>query len=78
VLVALPGILIVMLALTLREPVRRENVTLGSRVRFADTVAYVRRHWIAYLTLTSGAAVSSVASYAMYSWVPALFDRQFA
>jgi len=77
VLVGLPGILVALLAATVREPVRRELRSKDARVSFAMTVQYLRKHWLVYLTLIIGAALTSMASYAMYSWVPALFDRRF-
>jgi MFS family permease len=78
VLVGLPGLLIALLAWSLREPVRREKRAGDSGVSFLDTLSYLRKHWRVYVTLIVGAALTSLASYAMYSWVPALFDRAYA
>ena len=77
VMVGLPGLLVALLAATVREPARRELRDQAARVSFVATVSYLRKHWLVYLTLIIGAALTSLASYAMYSWVPALFDRRY-
>ena len=77
VLVGLPGLLVALLAWSLREPVRREVRSADANVSFMATVRYLGRHWQVYMTLIIGAALTSMASYAMYSWVPAMFDRVY-
>jgi len=72
-LVALPGAAVALLALTFREPIRHERTT--STVRVDDTVRYVRANGFLYAALMLGAAVSSIGSYGLYGWVPALFQR---
>ena len=72
-LVAVPGVAVAMLALTFREPARHDRT--GSTVRLGDTVRYVRANRSLYGALIFGAAVSSIGSYGLYGWVPALFQR---
>jgi MFS family permease len=72
-LVALPGIAVALLTLTFREPLRHEKT--ASTVSVADTVRYVRANRSLYAALIFGAAVSSIGSYGLYGWVPALFQR---
>ncbi|HEX5048515.1 MAG TPA: MFS transporter [Gammaproteobacteria bacterium] len=73
VLAALPGVAVALLALTFREPARHERT--ASTVRIADTLRYTRANGFLYAALMLGAAVSSIGSYGMYGWVPALFQR---
>ena len=76
-IVAVPGILVVLLTYTIREPVRREKRVEKSRVSIGDTLHYVRAHWFVYLTLTVGSAFSAMASYGTFSWAPAMFRRVY-
>jgi MFS family permease len=75
VLVALPGLLVVLLTYTIREPVRREKRTEQSRVTFGETMRYVRRHWFVYSTLMIGSSFGAMASYGAFSWAPTMFRR---
>lgn len=75
-MVGLPGLLLAALVFTLREPVRRDRRG-GARQGIGMTFSYLRRNWYPYGTLILGTAISSLASYAMYGWVPALFQRRF-
>ena len=75
VLVALPGLLVVLLTYTIREPVRREKRSEQSRVTFGETLNYVRRHWLVYSTLMVGASFGAMASYGAFSWAPTMFRR---
>ena len=75
-IVGLPGLLLAALVYCLREPLRRDRRD-GTRQGIGMTFAYLRRNWYPYSTLILGTAISSLASYAMYGWVPALFQRRF-
>ena len=77
IMVGLPGLLVAALMFTVREPVRREKRGQDSNVSFSDTLRYLRRYWVVYSTLIVGAALSSLASYGTFSWVPALFERRY-
>lgn len=77
VLVGLPGLIVALWAYTLKEPRRHERGAAPGGVRFADTAAYLVAHRSVYLTLILGGACAALASYATFSWVPALFDRRF-
>jgi MFS family permease len=72
-LAAMPGVAVALLALTFREPIRHEQT--ASTVRVGDTLRYARANGVLYATLMLGAAVSSIGSYGLYGWVPALFQR---
>ena len=77
VIVGLPGLLLALIAFTLREPSRKDRRSSGTPISLGETAAYLGTHLNVYVTLIIGAAVSALGSYAMYSWVPALFARHF-
>ena len=76
-MVGAPGLLVAGLMLTVKEPVRKEYHAKESIVKFSQTLQYLRQHWVVYSTLMVGAALSSLASYGTFSWVPALFERHY-
>jgi len=79
VLMALPGMLLVLLLLTVLEPVRRlregqETLhTLPLKEALLDFVRFKR----SLLPLYLGMALLSVGDYAMSNWIPALLMRRF-
>ncbi|MCP5144135.1 MAG: MFS transporter [Gammaproteobacteria bacterium] len=77
ILVALPGILVVGLLYTVREPLRRERSRGSSGASFAGTLSYMRQHWLVYTTLIIGAAFSAMSMYGAFQWVPAMYQRSF-
>lgn len=78
-LVGLPGLLVALLFLTLREPPRQERKepAAGSRssVFSADLREFLRRYRTLLLRHFSGLGMHSVVSYAVISWVPTFFIR---
>lgn len=77
IMVGAPGLLVAALTLTVKEPVRKEQHAKDTIVRFRQTVQYLRQHWVVYSTLMTGAALSALASYGTFTWVPALFERRY-
>lgn len=75
-LVGLPGVLVVLLTLTVREPARRWQ-TAPRKSAFRDVFIYLGLHGRVYATLMVGAALAALASYGAFGWVPALFARRF-
>jgi MFS family permease len=74
-LVGLPGLLLVPLFLTLREPERRERVGgAGSAPSLGDTVRFIASRWRSYVPLFAGKAVVNTLGYAHF-WIPAMFQR---
>jgi MFS family permease len=70
-----PGIVVSLLALTIREPLRRERLARqDEQVTLRDCLAYMRTHRGAYLPLFVGMAASPLAGYA-WQWLPTMFDR---
>ena len=75
-LVGLPGLLVSVWSLTVREPARRERDTAG-HPSFGEVLRYLGAHRVLYGSLMVGAALAALANYGAFSWVPALFTRRF-
>ncbi len=74
VLVGLAGLVIPVLTLTVREPLRQER---ESEASVAAVIAHVRSARILLLSLLIGVALLSVGDYGLYSWVPSTLTRKF-
>jgi MFS family permease len=78
IIVGLPGLLVVALMLSVREPVRRGRLAVdGTRVRLPVS-AVLQLIWAyrgAYGGLYLGLAMQILLTYAMQSWMPAYFMR---
>jgi len=77
VLVGLPGVLIALLLLTVREPKRQERKAEVVQVSIRDALRYLRTHWTAYAGVMVAAGFAAMANYGAFSWVPALYDRVY-
>ncbi len=82
ILVGLPGLLIALLMLTVREPARRDRLqlrqadgTVSEDLSVRATVAYLRQRWRTYLTHFVGMTVVTIQGYSYFFWVPSLFVR---
>jgi len=77
ILVGLPGLLVSALALTIREPQRRRHAVVADAAPVAAVLPYLREHRSVYATLIFGAALTALANYGAFSWVPSLFMRRW-
>ena len=81
--VGLPGLLISLLLLTVREPVRK-GVRLnadGSAITAPTSSAvwsYIRLNYVTFLCLTVGTGLIALYGYGSYSWIPAMLIRRYA
>jgi MFS family permease len=81
-LVGLPGLLVSLLLLTVREPVRK-----GVRVRSdgsaikvpsaGEVWSYIRMNYLTFLCLTLGTGMVALYGYGAYSWTPAMLVRRY-
>lgn len=79
-IVGLPGLAVVALMATVREPCRRDLMTSGtgtSQISIGETVSYFRGHWKTYLTHIVGFALMATLSYGFFTWIPSMFIRTF-
>ncbi len=77
VLVGLPGLVIVALMATIREPRRRDLLSGQAQkvsLRFAANYVWSRRG--VYVPIFAGLSVVTIIGYAYFSWVPSLFIRK--
>jgi hypothetical protein len=80
--VGLPGLLVSVLALTMREPARRgmlldEESGTASTVRVAEVLRFVVKRWRGYGALTVGAAALATVGYGYLSWYPTYMHRSY-
>jgi MFS family permease len=74
ILVGLPGLLVSLLMLTLREPARTD-VKVGAMPRIAEVRAHLGRRKLAYALLITGYAVSGIMWNGAIAWIPTYFIR---
>jgi MFS family permease len=79
---AIPGVpLALLLALSLREPARREATNaaaIGVTPSVGDLVRYLRQHSATFLRVLTYPTLLSIIGYGALAWAPAQFDRRFA
>jgi predicted MFS family arabinose efflux permease len=73
-LVGIPGVIIALLVLTLKEPARHER---RAEAKFAQTFRYISAHRGTYITLIVGVSLFATSNYAIINWIPAYYDRNF-
>lgn len=73
-LVGIPGFLIALLALTMREPARTQS-DADAKVPFSEVLAYMRGHSRTVLALTLGFACSAAVNYGIGAWMGSFFMR---
>jgi MFS family permease len=83
-LVSLPGILVIVLMMTVKEPLRRGGIQLRAEEKGSKSVVspraasrYVREHWKIYLPLYAGFAVLSLMKNAILVWTPTMYIRTY-
>lgn len=79
-----PGLLLVFVMLTVREPMRRDSIHLDPQNRkenkegsISEFFAYLRMHKATYSRILTYPATIAVAGYGALAWAPALFERKF-
>ena len=79
--VGLPGLLVALLLLTVKEPTRKGLTRAGqaspSAVTIRETLIYVRDNRTTFICLNLGVAMITLNSYASTSWIPSLLIRRF-
>ena len=75
VAVGLPGFLLALLALTIREPRRTQSREATRVFTLGEAMAWFRRHGLAYLTFGVAIALYSVVNFGTAAWFPAYFER---
>lgn len=78
--IGLPGLVIALLMLTVKEPVRKEILDKGNAVaaptlKEAFGLIWKQRH--AYIPISAGTAFTAFANYGSSAWIPTYFVRTF-
>ena len=81
-LVGIPGLIIVALMGTVKEPYRREVLdlgdgNLGNDLSIGATLSFFRSYWRVYSTLLLGFAMEATLSYGYFAWIPSMYIRSF-
>lgn len=78
-LLGVPGLLVALLMLTVREPARHGQLQVAgagaAQLTVAAAVRYFRGHWRAYAGIVLGMSGSVLLGYGFLAWLPALFMR---
>lgn len=82
-LVGIPGLLVVLLMMTVREPRRRDQLQVaqaadgqrGGEISVRETVAFMRQRWRTYSTHFIGMSIVTILGYNYFFWVPSMFLR---
>jgi MFS family permease len=74
-LVALPGLLVVLLMLTVREPARQETSSAAQNLSFREVLSFLHGRRKIYVPLFLGMSVNTIVGYALFSWIPTSFAR---
>ena len=78
IMAGLPGLVVVVLMTTIREPARKELLDKGQRsVPMKQVMVYLLSHWKLYSTLLVGNAFIAMANYSLFAWLPAYFIRVY-
>ncbi len=81
IMVGLPGLLIAVLMITVREPERKDKISLGDAndstdgIPIRDAAAFLWERRSTYATLFLGMSVVTIIGYGYFSWIPAMFMR---
>lgn len=73
-LVGIPGFVIALLALTMREPVRQKTAA-ADQPPFSEVLLYMRQHSRTVIALTVGFACSAAVNYGIGAWMGSFFMR---
>jgi len=74
-LVGLPGLLVAVMMLAVREPIRRDVDKADATLK--DAMEFVRRNATLLLLILGGFSMSGLINYGVTTWVPTLFARRF-
>lgn len=79
--VGLPGLVIALLMITVREPTRKDKLVLqgardaAAQMSFKDVIGFLWQRRAMYGTLFLGMSVVTIIGYGYFSWIPTMFIR---
>jgi MFS family permease len=77
VAVGLPGILVALLTLTVREPARQGSATRAGGIPFPQVLAYLGRNRRTFSGHFLGMSVLTIMGYGVGYWIPSFFIRTY-
>lgn len=77
ILVCVPGVLVALLMLTVREVPRKEKLTDRPHIPMRELVAFIRARWQLYGGHNLGMAMASLLTNGFAAWIPTYFMRTF-
>lgn len=82
--VGLPGLLIALLMITVKEPSRKGQITITDQhgrptrqISIRETLRFLRARWRTYATHMLGMSVVTIIGYGLFFWVPTMFVRSW-
>ncbi len=77
-LTAIPGLFIIILLMTVKEPSRKERLSnKEGTLPIREVWAYLKRHKRSYFALHIGNSFIALANYSLFSWTPSFFIRVY-
>lgn len=79
-MVGLPGVLLSLMLLTFKEPVRRgvkKGTTAAAGVPIREVTGYLRANWKTFFCHNVGFALLSFSSYGSGAWIPTFLQRSY-
>lgn len=78
IIVGLPGLVMALLMMTVREPARRESLPSGdgaAHISLKDAVSFVGTRFRMYGSHFLGLSMVATLAYGMFAWIPTMFIR---
>lgn len=74
-MVGLPGLLVALLVMTIREPPRRRQANYDHRPSLSEVWHYWLNNWRTFISHNVGFAMLAMVSYGSAAWIPTFFIR---
>ncbi|HEY4324044.1 MAG TPA: MFS transporter [Mucilaginibacter sp.] len=79
-MIGLPGLIISLLLLTVKEPLRKNKLQLGgedAKLKLGEALKVVFKYPKTYISICLGNAFTAFVSYGCTAWIPTYFNRTF-
>ncbi|MBL8629607.1 MAG: MFS transporter, partial [Rhodospirillaceae bacterium] len=78
--VGIPGLLVALLMLTVREPYRRGKIKMAGagnsdEISVGEVATFLKQRWKMFASHFIGMSVVTILGYAYFSWLPTMFIR---
>ena len=74
-LIGIPGLLIALLMLTVKEPARTGLIDGQNKATFSEVMAYIKLHRVAFVLHSLGTGLIAMITYSSINWVPTILQR---